>query len=453
MRQAPIRSITGTLIVSLTLGLTLVWLLSSAVSTAILEHELAESFDHGLVETAHRLLPLAIDSLEDDDHHRRDDEHGPREIRHFRADADRGMVYQVRDANGALVLRSDDAPSQPFAASLAPGFSEGGAFRIFTLLDPESGIAIQVGQPLADRREALAGSMATLALPLLVLIPLIIAGVWFAIRRGLRPLTRLQAEIAMRDSANLAPLAIGGLPRELTPIAGALDRLIDRLRSAFEAERSFAANSAHELRTPIAAALAQTQRLIETTRDEQARSEGRKIEATLRRLADLGEKLIQLSRAEAGMAATGEPAAVAAVLQLVVEDCRARSRPARNIVLTIAPEATAYAVRVNVDALAIVLRNLLHNALAHSPPDTPVEVEITPDRRLVFRNSGPAVPEEALARLRRRFERGATNASGSGLGLAIVETILAQVGGELRLHSPVPGRADGFEAEVVFPPF
>jgi two-component system OmpR family sensor kinase len=236
------------------------------------------------------------------------------------------------------------------------------------------------------------------------------------------------------------------LPAELLPIASALNRLIERVRAALDAERQFSANSAHELRTPIAGALAQTQRLIESTRDAQARLDGRKIEATLRRIADLAEKLMQLARAEAGIAAAEAPIEIVPVLKLVLADAEARARSPRQIRLKIAPGAETLTAQINVDALGIAFRNLIDNALLHSPPDAVVEVEVSDDRTVAIRNAGPIVPPQALDRLRHRFERGATRASGSGLGLAIVDTMMKQIGGELQLHSPATGWRDGFEA-------
>jgi two-component system OmpR family sensor kinase len=421
------------------------WVLASAVTTLIVQHELSESFDRALVETAHRLLPLAVDSVRDND-----EEKGVYEIHRLSPDRDSALVYQLRREGGPLVLRSEDAPTTPFSAPIASGFADTQHFRVFTLADPTSQFAIQVAEPLAHRQVAILRSIVAQALPLLLLIPLSIIGVLVAIRRGLAPLRTLQSEIAARDSANLAPLEVAGLPRELTPIAGALARLIDRLRAAFESERHFAANSAHELRTPIAAALAQTQRLIETAHDERARAEARKIEATLRRLADLAEKLIQLARADAGIAATDEPVAVLPIVRLVIADCRSRARPTRDLVLETRSAAEGWHAKINVDALAIVLRNLIDNAIAHSRPDTTVTI-VVENGRIAIRNAAPVVPAEALKRLTNRFERGATPASGSGLGLAIVETILAQIGGALTLHSPARGSEDGFEAVVDIP--
>lgn len=442
-------SITGRLILMLTLGTTVLWLVAAAFSSGILQHELNESFDRAEAETAHRLLPLATDSALDREEHSGE---GVHEIHHFELNRDQGLVYQLRLPGGRLALKSDDAPATPLSEPATPGFRNEGQYRVYTLVDPDTQLTIQMGESIAHRGQAILSSTLTLFLPLLMLIPLSALVIFIAVRRGLRPLTTLQAEIAARDSANLTPLDIGRLPGELTPIATALDRLIERVRSALEAERQFAANSAHELRTPIAGALAQTQRLIQSTEDEHSRSEARKIETTLRRLADLAEKLMQLARADAGMAASAEPASILPVLNLVAADVRSRARPPRDILIEAPGEGASLAARINIDALAIVLRNLLDNAVAHSPPETPINVLVAADRTITVRNASSPISPEALARLRRRFERGATSASGSGLGLAIVETILSQVGGELTLRSPAAGGADGFEAVVRLPP-
>lgn len=446
MSRPGLSSITGRLILTLTLGVTVLWLVGAVISSAILQHELNESFDRAEAEVGRRLLPLAMDSLQDRD------EKGTEihEIHHPEFDHDSALVYQLRRADGRMLVRSGDAPAEPLDKAAKPGFSTTHEFRVFTLTDPSSQLTIQVGELLGHRDRAIGGSTLILFLPLLLLVPASATVIWFAARRGLKPLGALRQEIAARGSANLAPLSVAGLPRELTPIAVALAHLIDRLRSALDSERQFAANSAHELRTPIAAALAQTQRLIETTSEETARVEGRKVEATLRRLSSLAEKLMQLARADAGMALSSDPTPLLPVLQLVIADSRARSKPPRTILLDVPPEAKQVSALINVDALGIVLRNLIDNAVAHSPPDTPVEVSVHADGRVTIRNEGPLVPPDALARLRRRFERGPTLASGNGLGLAIVDAIVSQVGGDLLLKSPAIGRPDGFEAAVRF---
>jgi two-component system OmpR family sensor kinase len=427
----------------LTVGMTVLWLAGALISSAILQHELNESFDRAEAEIARRLLPLMADALFD-----RDEEGGDvHEIHHLPVEAGRTLIYQLQAPDGRLLIKSDDAPDTPLDARATAGFSTTARYRVFTIVDQQTGLSIQVAELLSRRARAVWGSTLTLFLPLIVLIPLSAAAIWFGTRRGLEPLSRLRQQIANRDSANLSPIASDGLPAELVPIGAALSGLILRLRAALEAERQFAANSAHELRTPIAAALAQTQRLLETTKDEPALAEGRKIEVTLRRLASLAEKLLQLARADAGMAATGEPTAVLPILRLVIDDVAARS--GRVITLGVEPGGEDLRAPISLDALGIVLRNLIDNAVNHSPPASRIEIEVT-RTSITIRNDAPAVAPDVLAHLRDRFVRGATTVSGSGLGLAIVEAILEQTGGRLALKSPPSGRAQGFEAVLAF---
>jgi two-component system OmpR family sensor kinase len=427
----------------LTIGMTLLWLAGALISSAILQHELNESFDRAEAEIAHRLLPLMADALFDRDEAGRD----VHEIHHFPVESGRALIYQLRAPDGRLLIKSDDAPDAPLDTRATAGFSTTAEFRVFTVVDRRTGLSVQVAEPLSNRARAVWGSTLTLFLPLVLLIPLSALGIWFGTRRGLEPLSRLRQQIASRDSANLSPIASDGLPAELTPIGAALSGLILRLRAALEAEQQFAANSAHELRTPIAAALAQTQRLLETTTDQRALAEGRKIEATLRRLASLAEKLLQLARAEAGMAATGEPTAVLPILRLVIDDVAARS--GRTIELEVEPAGEDLRAPINVDALGIVLRNLIDNAVNHSAPDTRVKITVS-RTAIAIRNDAPVVAPDMLEHLRDRFVRGATAVSGSGLGLAIVDAILEQTGGRLTLGSPPAGHANGFEAVLAF---
>ncbi len=104
---------------------------------------------------------------------------------------------------------------------------------------------------------------------------------------------------------------------------------------------------------------------------------------------------------------------------------------------------------MDTDALAIVLRNLIENALRHGAEGGEVVVRIDEDARLSVINQGLVVP--APESLIKRFERGATRAEGSGLGLAIVNKILQQIDATLVLNSPASGRQDGFEATIRFP--
>ncbi len=183
----------------------------------------------------------------------------------------------------------------------------------------------------SDRRvTALRDSIAALGWPLLALIPLIAGGVWLAMRLALRPLEALRLDIAQRDSRNLEPLRSDGHPVELAPIADAVAALLERLKLDLDAERAFAARSAHELRTPIAGALAQTQQLADELEGTPGVRRVREIEAALKRLSTMSEKLLQMARIEAGFAKLDREIDLLPALNMVIGDINASSIWART---------------------------------------------------------------------------------------------------------------------------
>jgi two-component system OmpR family sensor kinase len=286
-------------------------------------------------------------------------------------------------------------------------------------------------------------------LPIGILVPLSVLGIYFAVRSGLRPVREFSAQIAQRHAANLSPVGDAGLPVELLPIARAVDGLIARVRAALVAEQAFAANSAHELRTPIAGSLAQTQRLIAELESSPARDRALQVEASLLRLRQLSEKLLQLSRAEAGIGSTSETVDLLPALRLLVADLGRSLTPPRTVKLVIADGAQLSAP-IDIDAFGIVVRNLLENARLYGPPNEPICVDVKTGA-IEISNGGPVVRPEELAKLTNRFVRARPDTQGSGLGLAIVETLLRQAGGRLELVSPAPQSVDGFCARLILP--
>jgi two-component system OmpR family sensor kinase len=445
MKAAP--SLTRRLIWMLTIAATLLWLAAALLATNTLRSRLDDAFDGGLKETAERLLSLAVDSLRDDagETEGRPEAH---EIPLFDRAGGEYIVYQLRDAGGAVLLRSHDAPVVGFDAPLRQGFAYSGPWRVYTVGMPRGEVFIQVAEASTHRAESLWSSVLSLLLPIGLLIPLSALGIFFAVRSGLRPVREFSGQIAQRHANNLAAVSDAGLPSELQPIAQAVNGLIARVRTALDAERSFAANSAHELRTPIAGSLAQTQRLVAELEGTPMLGRARQVEASLLRLRQLSEKLLQLSRADAGIGAVAEPIDLLPALALMVDDLQ-RSIPARAVVYAADPGVDLKAP-MDVDAFGIAVRNLLDNARFHGAPHEPIRVAVHPGI-VEIANGGPAVAPETLVQLTARFVRGSTDAAGSGLGLAIADTILRQAGGHLELISPRPGRPDGFIARLVLP--
>ena len=159
---------------------------------------------------------------------------------------------------------------------------------------------------------------------------------------------------------------------------------------------------------------------------------------------------MQLAKAEGGGLLSETPQDIAHLLPHITREFEHELEEPDRLQLTL-PEDTKATSRIDPDAFAILLRNLIENAIKHGDLAEPVTVRLTSGRTLHVVNAGPVVPPDELARLRGRFERGATAAEGAGLGLAIAEAITAGIGAWLDLLSPATGRTDGFEAILHLP--
>ena len=431
------------LALTLTAAVAALWLAGTAGAGFVLRRETDEVFDSALREVAERVLPLAYAEMlsRETTEAQRVATVGPK---------DEHIRYVVRDARGAVLLQSSDADITQFPTNPPFGFSKTDRVRAFTASGVKGTIVVTTVEDLAHRRAAVWQSVAALIWPLVALAPTIVAAVWISVRLAFRPVDRFRGELADRGRGNLTPVAASGLPEEIAPVAASVNALIGRLRDALEAERGFAANSAHELRTPIAAALAQAQRLIAELPEGAPRQRAAAVASALRRLTRLSEKLLQLAKAEGGglIAPTARP--LAPVLRLVAEDVDRDLDLGGRLELAL-PDAEGPLSDLDPDAFAVLARNLIENAVKHGDPDEPIEARLASDRFSVV-NRGPVAPSERLQQLTRAFERGPTRAEGSGLGLAIVSAICRGAGLTLELASPPPGAADGFSATVHFPP-
>ncbi|NKJ33370.1 ATP-binding protein [Rhizobium sp. SG570] len=445
-RTGPSRaSITRRLIAALTGTVVVFWLIAVGIGVYVVNKELSETFDGALQETAERLMPLVLDDLAN-----RDPSSDPQSLKELNKGLNREyLTYQVLDGNGKVILHSHDAPATVYDVPLKVGFHNTPRYRIYTESSQDGSVFLHVADAFKNRREASRESGVALLWPLLALIPASIIAIGFVVGRSLRPIDRLRSQIATKDSGNMAPLDSDVLPRELQPIARSVNLLLDRLRLALEAEREFTANSAHELRTPIAGALAQTQRLLAELPQGQLTERASRIETSLSNLARLAEKLLQLSRAQAGIGAGDKPADLIAVIESVIGDYDRDTGTAGRVLLETGAKEKLIR-NVDIDAFAIIMRNLIENALIHGPVDDEVTISVDGGTVRVV-NAGDVLSQEELAGLKKRFWRGKTKATGSGLGLSIVERIVDQIGGRIELLSPATGRADGFEARITLP--
>lgn len=437
------RSLQGRLALGLGIGLTLLWLGAAWATATIWRGEMDKVFDSTLEETAQRLLPLAVLDILD-----REDEGVSERIATLRQHEEL-FTYLVRDKQGRVLLRSHAAQDADFPPFDGMGFRQTETHRLYYDAALQGTVTIAVAEPLSHRAKAARDALMGLALPLIVVVPLSLIGIAAIVQLSLRPVRRFSDALARRGARDLSAVADANLPTEIAPVATAVNQLLDRLRRALDSERSFTANAAHELRTPVAAALAQTQRLLAETSDPKAGQRAAEIEAALKRLTRLSEKLMQLARAEGGRLRRDTMSDLRPVLRMILSDFE-QVAGVRRLDAEIAEDPVRS--DIDPDAFAILARNLIENALRHGSTDAPVQVRLTADGVFRVINDGPPIAPERLERLTARFERGQTVSTGSGLGLSIAKAIAEGAQGSLTLRSPASDREDGFEAVFQAPP-
>jgi len=336
------------------------------------------------------------------------------------------FVIQVWTADGLRVFQSSPRAQLPQRAVL--GFSDvkarGTTYRLFSVASGTQ--VIQVAQDIAARRQ-MAGTLALRTVsPMLLMVPLLMLVVWLVVSASLAPVTRVRQQVATRQADELGELNEDDLPDEIHPLVHELNLLFHRVRQAFEAQKSFVADAAHELRSPLAALKLQVQglRRADDTNREVAIN---RLNAGIDRATRLVEQLLVLARQQSS-SATGAKAAPVDLTRLA-RHALADAAPAalsRQIDLGLV-QADQSMLLGHEEALRILIRNLLDNAIKYTPVGGTVNLSIRRDAvqtMLSVDDSGPGIAAEDRKRVLDRFYRVAgAEGSGSGLGLAIAKTI------------------------------
>ncbi len=432
------------LALSLTM-IVVVWIAATVFTYYDAREEFGEILDAHLAQSATLLVVQASQDMDE-----LTTEHAPLLHKYSRR-----VAFQVWEAGRVLRLHSANAPAQRLSAR-EQGFSnsviDGKRWRVFSTWDEAGSKLIQVAENTNDRDELAADIAGNLLIPLWFSLPLLTLLLWVAVARGLRPLVKLTNEVAQREPDNLAPLDAVSAPSEVLPLIDRLNNLFVRIDASLQKERRFTADAAHELRTPVAGIKAQAQ----VARG--AGNEAERIHALdnailgCDRAAHLIEQLLILARIDTLSGDATEP-------------CQLRSFAA-EMIAAIAPAALSKNVRLELEdgdevmvrgdaaLLRILLRNLIDNAVRHTPAGTAVRVSIGLAQGqgfLAVSDNGHGIPSEDMDRVAERFYRPlGTSASGSGLGLSIVKRIAEIHGASLQLAPNQDGI--GLRALVSFRP-
>ncbi len=269
---------------------------------------------------------------------------------------------------------------------------------------------------------------------------------WIAVRQGHAPLHNIVAQIRQTSASEFnARLSPDEVPRELTDLAVSFNEMLERMAVAFQRLSNFSADIAHELRTPVASLMTQTQVALAQSRnvDEYREILYSNIEE-YERMAQMIADMLFLAQTDNGLYTPNATAVdLAKEVHSLFEYYEAWADE-RDVTLRLEGAATVSGDRL---MLRRVLSNLLSNAIRHTPAGHTVRVKLesTPgvETAITVENPGTAIPAEHLPRLFDRFYRvdpsRQRSGEGAGLGLAIVKSIVDAHGGRIEVHSSDAG--------------
>ncbi|HLS69900.1 MAG TPA: ATP-binding protein [Kiloniellales bacterium] len=357
---------------------------------------------------------------------------------------DRQLSCQIWSLEGALIGRSDGAPDQELGEhqeGIVETMIDGETWRVYAVTNEELGLRVLVGDSLEVRDGLVNDVIQGLLLPAGLILPALALLIWLSVRGGLEPLRKIARELEGRPASDLSPVEDVRTAREIVPVLQSLNGLFARLTALRERERNFIAFAAHELRTPLAGLKTQAQ--VALFSEEQAiRDQALKqIVVGVDRTGRLVRQLLDMSAIEARDSAAQEGVVrPAAILRSLAEEL---ADPARDVTVEIAANLEEAELEIEPELFTLAARNLLENAVSHSPSGGTVRcrlAEASEEVAVIIEDEGPGIPEDELARVTERFFRGRHKASvGSGLGLAIAELALGRNGWKLRLQNRSAG--------------
>jgi signal transduction histidine kinase len=349
--------------------------------------------------------------------------------------------YQLLNANG-IVLESAG-----FTASFVPLPSRTNNGEVAMQRQPDAGsghdviaatVSVVAGGEIYWLRavrslqdlESLSGQLILRAIPefapvLILLLIAMVAVVVVTVHFALRPLRIVSRQAAELSGARLSErLHAPRLPREVSPLVKAVNIALGRLEADYRAQREFTAHAAHELRTPLAILRA---RLESRFSAEDLGDVGQEIDG----LGRLVEQLLCLAQLDSELGFESAALDAYACAVEVARDIAPLALAKDHSLSATTPEASVL-TNGNPTLMRLVFRNLIENAIQHTPPGTSISVSVLDERTVVVEDDGPGIPEAERIRIFERFLRGpGAVGPGAGLGLAIARLVMERAGGQL----------------------
>jgi len=418
------------------------WLAAIGATYREAHHEIEELFDAALAQEAGIIAELTLEDIEN-----KAVEGAQLTRAMYGHKYERKISFQIWRGD-RLLLRSQSAPPARLSSQL--GFTDeqisDNSWRVFGMHAGENRYTIYTAERYAVRDELISHITRDTLFPLLWALPLLALFIWFGIGGGLAPLKRIAGQVARRSPQQLSPVDTERVPEEIAPLTASLNDLLQRLQAAFEKERRFTSDAAHELRTPLASIKTQAQVALRAADIDERKQALRRIIQGVDRSTHLVEQMLTLARLEPD--ASGEefrPVALASMAETVVAELApvAMDNGVELSFTSACPDEHGCQVKGYAPGLTVLLSNLVDNAIRHTPQGGQVEVSLLSQDEcymLAVSDTGPGIPEHERLRVFDRFYRPPGQDSyGCGLGLAIVQRIAQLHQAEVEIHDRPAG--------------
>lgn len=355
--------------------------------------------------------------------------------------------FQLLTDDGKMLLHSSTTPKFNLK-NKKDGFIDTtidkNKWRLFTTKNPSSGTRTILAERYDTRKEL--GTTITQDDLYIMLLTFPLSGllIWIIIGRGLDSLDRVAEEVSNRAPGYLEPVSINKVPDEIKPVIDEINKLLSRLQEAFDREKRFAADAAHELRTPLASIKTQAQIGINSHSLEEKDEALHKLISSVDRSTHVVNQLLTMSKLTPESGAVNDLSKIS--ITKITKETIATLVPSaieKDIEIIFEQDKSVHKIEGNATAISILVRNLVDNAIryAHSGGEVVVRVyENNHEILLEVRDNGPGIPDELRARVFERFFRVLGNKSpGSGLGLGIVQQICSLHNAKVELKSPETG--------------
>ncbi len=368
------------------------------------------------------------------------------------------VIYAIRDGQGRLLAGNASVPAVEMSGDTRQliamlQFNHHTARSLSTRYDTRSGPVVITVADLRPAAEpgARYGFMSTLLWDF-VQLDITLVLVWMGIQLGLRPVKKLRSEIAARSAHDLRPIDEASVPREIAPVVVTLNRLFGTLQSSVQSQRQFIANTAHQLRTPLAGLQAQLDLLVAESASDPVRPRLLTLQEGIRQLAHSANQLLSLARADPSVNVNAKNQAVE--LGTIVGEVVAKFFDrALKLHIDLGVDAERVSIKADPALIDDLLSNLVDNALKYTPSGGSVTVSTGQKSGKVFlavEDTGAGIPQADRRRVRQRFYRLPNSpGQGSGLGLAIVDEIAALYGASMAITSGAQG--SGTRVSLQFP--